>query len=257
MDRRHFLAGAGATATAFAAEPMWAKGLARNADRALLTLLDAIFQDGITHSPEFATSLGLDKGRLAPLRGLLSPPTAAERHRDLARARRWQARLGAIRPALLSATGQRYQARVKYMLEQRTLAAGKYDIDAVQTPYRLYQQGGAYFNIPDFLNSAHPINTAADAEAYLARLSAFAVVLDQDTAGQRAEAARGLLAPGWSIDLTLGQMHKLRDVAAADNTMVRSIATRTKVRRLPETGQPAPPGLSSWRCTPRLTGRSR
>ena len=232
MDRRHFLAGAGATATAFAAEPMWAKGLARNADRALLTLLDAIFQDGITHSPEFATSLGLDKGRLAPLRGLLSPPTAAERHRDLARARRWQARLGAIRPALLSATGQRYQARVKYMLEQRTLAAGKYDIDAVQTPYRLYQQGGAYFNIPDFLNSAHPINTAADAEAYLARLSAFAVVLDQDTAGQRAEAARGLLAPGWSIDLTLGQMHKLRDVAAADNTMVRSIATRTKAKEI-------------------------
>ncbi len=228
MDRRHFLAGAGATAAAFAAEPIWAKGLARNADKALLALLDAMFQDGIVHSPESATSLGLDKGRLAPLRGLLTPPTAAERHRDLVRARRWQARIGAIRPALLSATGQRYQARVKYMLEQRTLAPGKYDIDGVQTPYRLYQQGGAYFNIPDFLNSAHPINTAADAEAYLARLSGFAAVLDQDTAGQRAEAARGLLAPGWSIDLTLGQMHKLRDVAAADNTMVQSLATRAK-----------------------------
>ena len=230
MDRRHFLAGAGATAAAFAAEPIWAKGLARNADQALLALLDAMFQDGIAHSPESATSLGLDKGRLAPLRGLLTPPTAAERHRDLVRARRWQARIGAIRPALLSATGQRYQARVKYMLEQRTLAPGKYDIDGVQTPYRLYQQGGAYFNIPDFLNSAHPINTAADAEAYLARLSGFAAVLDQDTAGQRAEAARGLLAPGWSIDLTLGQMHKLRDVAAADNTMVQSLATRAKAK---------------------------
>ncbi len=230
MDRRHFLAGAGATAAAFAAEPIWAKGLARNADQALLALLDAMFQDGIAHSPESATSLGLDKGRLAPLRGLLTPPTATERHRDLVRARRWQARIGAIRPALLSATGQRYQARVKYMLEQRTLAPGKYDIDGVQTPYRLYQQGGAYFNIPDFLNSAHPINTAADAEAYLARLSGFAAVLDQDTAGQRAEAARGLLAPGWSIDLTLGQMHKLRDVAAADNTMVQSLATRAKAK---------------------------
>ena len=142
MDRRQFIAAAGATATAFAADPVWAKGLALNADKALLALLDAMFNDAIAHSPEYATSLGLDKGRLAPLRGMLSPATTAERHADLARARHWQSRLGAIKPALLSPTGQRYQARVKYMLEQRTLAPGKYDIDGVQTPYRLYQQGG-------------------------------------------------------------------------------------------------------------------
>ncbi len=230
MDRRQFIAAAGAAATAFAADPVWAKRLALNADKTLLALLDAMFNDGIAHSPEFATSLGLDKGKLAPLRAMLSAPTAAERHADLARARNWQARLKTIRPALLSATGQRYQARVQYMLEQRTLAASKYDIGKVQTPYRLYQQGGAYFELPDFLNSAHPMNSASDAEAYLARLAGFARVLDQDTAGQRAEAARGLLAPGWSIDLTLGQMHKLRDVAAADNTLVQSIALRTKAK---------------------------
>ena len=230
MDRRQFIAAAGATATAFAADPVWAKGLALNADKALLALLDAMFNDQILHAPEFATSLGLDKGSLAPLRAQLSPPTAAERHSDLARARQWQARLNAIKPALLSETGQRYRARVQYMLEQRTLASGKYDIDSVQTPYRLYQQGGAYFSIPDFLNSEHPINTAHDAEAYLARLATFARVLDQDTEGQRAEAARGLLAPGWSIDLTLGQLHKLRDGAATNNTLVQSIATRTKAK---------------------------
>ena len=230
MDRRQFIAAAGATATAFAADPVWAKGLAVNADKALLALLDAIFNDQILHSPEFATSLGLDKGKLAPLRAQLSPPTAAERHSDLARARQWQARLNAIKPALLSETGQRYRARVQYMLDQRTLASGKYDIDSVQTPYRLYQQGGAYFSIPDFLNSEHPINSARDAEAYLARLASFARVLDQDTEGQRAEAARGLLAPGWSIDLTLGQLHKLRDGAAVNNTLVQSIATRTKAK---------------------------
>ena len=230
MDRRHFLAGSGAVAAAFAAEPLWAKGLALNADKALLALLDAMFQDGIAHSPEFATSLGLDKGRLAPLRSMLSPATAAERHSDLARSRRWQARLKVIKPALLSETGRRYQARVQYMLDQRTLAAGKYDIDGVQTPYRLYQQGGAYFGIPDFLNTAHPINTASDAEAYLARLAGFARVLDEDTAGQRIEAARGLVAPGWSLDLTLGQMRKLREVAAAENTLVQSIATRTRTK---------------------------
>ena len=77
MDRRQFIAAAGATATAFAADPVWAKGLALNADKALLALLDAMFNDAIAHSPEYATSLGLDKGRLAPLRGMLSPSRSA------------------------------------------------------------------------------------------------------------------------------------------------------------------------------------
>ena len=230
MDRRNFIAGAGAAAAAFAAEPVWAKGFALNGDKALLALLDAMFNDSITHSPEFATSLGLDKGKLAPLRAQLSNYSPAQRRIDLARGQRWQARLNAIKPALLSETGQRYHARVSYMLGENTLAARKYDMDSVQTPYRLYQQGGAYFGVPDFLNSAHPIATAADCEAYLARLSAFARVLDQDTQGQRAEAARGLLAPGWSIDLTLGQMRQLRGLPAADNTMVRSIADRAKAK---------------------------
>ncbi|MBC7491859.1 MAG: DUF885 domain-containing protein, partial [Novosphingobium sp.] len=37
---------------------------------------------------------------------------------------------------------------------------------------------------------------------------------------------RGLLAPGWSLDLTLGQMAKLRGVPAGDSTMVRSLVER-------------------------------
>jgi uncharacterized protein (DUF885 family) len=53
-------------------------------------------------------------------------------------------------------------------------------------------------------------------------------VLDNDTEEQRAEAARGFLAPTWSIDLTLGQMRKLRDVAPEKSTMVQSIVERTK-----------------------------
>ena len=232
MDRRNFLASSGAAAMAFAAEPVWAKGrsAALGGDKALLGLLDAIFNDGVARSPEFATSLGLDKGRLAPLRSQLSHPTAAERRADLARAQAWQAKLRAIPKRSLSETGARYQARAAYMLDERTLAARQFDIDGVQTPYRIYQQGGAYFNTPDFLNSAHPIETAGDAEAYLARLSAFARELDEDTAGQRSEAARGLIAPGWSIDLTLGQMHKLRDVAAASNSLVSSVADRAKAK---------------------------
>ena len=232
MDRRNFLASSGAAAMAFAAEPVWAKarGRAMGGDKALLSMLEAMFQDAIAHSPEFATSLGLDKGKYAPLRSQLSHPTAAERRADLNRSLAWQAKLNALPARSLSETGARYQARAKYMLDQRTLAARKFNIDGVQTPYRIYQQGGAYFDTPDFLNSAHPIETASDAEAYLSRLSAFARELDEDTAGQRIEAARGLVAPGWSIDLAVGQMRKMRDVAAASSTLVSSVADRTKAK---------------------------
>ena len=50
----------------------------------------------------------------------------------------------------------------------------KFGIDSVQRPYPIFQQGGSYFSTPDFLNSAHTIDTAADAEAYLSRLAQFA-----------------------------------------------------------------------------------
>ncbi len=53
-------------------------------------------------------------------------------------------------------------------------------------------------------------------------------MLDNDTAEQRAQAARGFLAPAWSIDLALGQMRKLRDVPAEQNTMVKSIVRRAR-----------------------------
>ena len=52
-------------------------------------------------------------------------------------------------------------------------------------------------------------------------------MLDNDSLGQRQQAARGFLAPAWSIDLTLGQMRKLRGVPAAENTLVESIVRRT------------------------------
>ncbi|WP_374531164.1 DUF885 family protein [Novosphingobium sp.] len=230
MDRRQFLASGSAAALAFAVEPALAKGRALKGDAALNATLDAIFEDGIAHSPEYATALGLDKGKLAPLRGQLSPGTAAERHADLARNQRWLKKLNAIPAASLSGTGKRNQALAAYMLENRTISAARYDIDSVQRPYRLTQQGGAYFDLPDFLNSQHPVNNATDAEAYLSRLAAFGTALDEDTAEQKAQSARGFTAPGWSLDLVLGQMAKLRSPAAAETGMVTSVASRAAAK---------------------------
>lgn len=232
MDRRQFLASSGMAALAFAAEPVFAAGKASVGDTRLHGLLDAVFQDGIARSPEFATSLGVDKGKLAHLRGELSPATAAERHADLARNQNWLGKIKAVSDSSLSEAGKRHRALAIYQLEQRTIAVERFDIDSVQRPYPIFQQGGAYFAVPDFLTSQHPVESAADGEAYLSRLNAFARVLDEDTAEQRAQAARGFVAPDWSLDLTLGQIAKLRSPAAAESTMARYLGDKAKAKGL-------------------------
>ncbi len=114
MDRRQFLASSGMAALAFAAEPVFAAGKASAGDTRLHGLLDAVFQDGIARSPEFATSLGVDKGKLAHLRSELSPATAAERHADLARNQNWLGKIKAVSDRGLSEAGKRHRALAIY-----------------------------------------------------------------------------------------------------------------------------------------------
>src|SRR3954449_12457868 len=230
MDRRSFLAtGATVALLPLTEAPAFAVTKAGSNDARLNQLFEDIFQERVRTSPELASSLGLDKGPNAALKSKLDTRTApAARAQDLARDRRAIARLKAISPATLSDPARLNREVVLYSLETATAAPSRWGIDSAQRPYPITQQGGAYFSAPDFLNTAHTINNAADAEAYLSRLNQFAAVLDNDTAEQRAQAGRGFLAPAWSIDLTLGQMRKLRGAAPETNTMVNSIVRRTK-----------------------------
>jgi uncharacterized protein (DUF885 family) len=233
MDRRSFLAtGATVALIPFVDTPVIAAAIG-SGDAKLNALFEDIFQQRVRSNPGLASSLGLDKGPNAALKSKLDTRTAAAaRSENLARDRRAIAQLNAISASTLSEPARLNREVVLYSLETQTNAPARWNIDSAQRPYPITQQGGAYFSVPDFLNTAHTINNAADAEAYLSRLGQFATVLDNDSSEQRAEAARGFLAPAWSIDLTVGQMRKLRGVAAADNTMVNSIARRTKDKNI-------------------------
>lgn len=234
MDRRSFLsASATAALLPLAEAPAIAAVAAKpgSPDARLNALFEEIFQERIRNSPELTSSLGLDKGPNADLKSKLeTDPAPVQRHKDLARNRRAIARLNAISPATLSDAAKLNREVVLYSLQTSTVAPSRWDIDSAQRPYPITQQGGAYFDTPDFLNTSHTIENASDAEAYLARLNQFATVLDNDTAEQRGQAARGFLAPAWSIDLALGQMQKLRSAAPADSSMVESIAKRTAAK---------------------------
>lgn len=239
MDRRQFLATTGLAASAALAPavPAFARGkpaaAATPGDARLNALLEKIFMDRVKRSPSFATALGLDKGSLAALKSQFDVrPAALARREDLALSKRELALVRAVNPATLSTSGKLNREVIIYQGETGLIAREKFGIDSVQRPYPIFQQGGVYFSTPDFLNSSHTIETAADAEAYLARLALVDTLLDNDSADQKAQAARGFLAPAWSIDLTLGQMKKLRGVAAADSGMVQSIAKRAVAKKI-------------------------
>src|SRR6476469_4109756 len=230
MDRRSFLATSATVALLPLTEaPAFAVVTkAGSGDARLNRIFDDIFQERVRSSPTLASSLGLDKGPNAALKSKLDTrPAEVARKEDLARNRRAIAQVNAIPASSLSEPAKLNREVVLYSLDTATVAVARWDIDSAQRPYPITQQGGAYFSVPDFLNTSHTIDNAADAEAYLSRLAQFPTQLDNDTAEQRAQAARGFLAPVWSIDLTLGQMRKLRDVAPDKSTMVESIVKRT------------------------------
>src|SRR3954454_17037484 len=234
MDRRSFLAtGATVALLPLAEAPAISAdtGKAGSGDARINALFEEIFQDRVRNSPELASSLGLDKGPNAALKSKFdTDPTSVSRAKNLARNRRGIARLKAVSPATLSEAAKLNREVVIYSLETATMGAARWNIGSPQSPYTITQQDGAYFDVPDFLNATHTIENAADADAYLSRLQQFATVLDNDTAEQRAQAARSFVAPAWSIDLALGQMRKLRDVPAEQSTMVDSIVKRTAAK---------------------------
>lgn len=231
MERREFLGGAAASAAAWGLT--WPTGaLAEgSADAAFASLVDRLFYDNLVLNPGNATSLGLDTGVRASLRTKLADNSPAGHSAEIAFNRRALAQVHRFNPARLSAAGQRNRGVIAYMFEQR-LAGARFGIDSVQQPYLISQQQGKYFEIPDFLDSQHPVETAGDAEAYISRLRAFARVLDEETAEQRRRAARGLVAPGWSLDLALGQIAKMRSAAPEASSLVRSLVRRAAAKKI-------------------------
>ncbi|MET0376625.1 MAG: DUF885 family protein [Rhizorhabdus sp.] len=232
MDRRTFIASAGTAAliAGLCSAPGTAQPVAPGSadDAALDILFDRIFADTLDNSPQFCTQLGYDKGDRAAVKSKLDGRGLSETARDLARNKAWLTQLEAFPAGKLSAPAALNREIVLYSLRNQTVAAEKFDIDSVIRPYRIFQQGGSYFSIPDFLNDAHVIATRDDCDAYLARLDAFAIQLDQDSEVQRARSSRGFTAPDFSIDLTIGQLEKLRNAPAGNNGLVASLVRRAR-----------------------------
>lgn len=239
LRRRSFVQSIGAAALA-ASVPAAARAAggatAGAGDVALRTLLDRIFNDRLTESPEGATSLGLDTGKNAALKSQLSGRSAADEARDLVRAKRELAAIREIDPATLGENARLDYDIVTYQFERSIAGRERFTYGSAggrYAPYRLSQLSGAYRDVPDFLDNQHRVRDAVDADAYLARLEAFATVLDQESERQRDDAARGVFAPDYVLDTTLKQFASLRDKAPGEFGLVTGFKAKLEAAKLP------------------------
>ena len=220
IDRRSVMASLGAVA-AFRPDRV-AAGTAPS-DATNSPALDAVADEMLRRSPQLATALGLDRGELGYLSSQLDDRSRSGQAAD---AGAWAAQLARL-PAAASLVGHEAidMAAVRYALE---LAAdgsrftfGDSSLRAAMseaaTPYTISQLTGDWQAVPDFLDTQHRVETAADAGAYLARLHAFAAALDQETQSVRDDAARGVVLPRFAMEITLAQLRALR-AAPAEST---------------------------------------
>jgi uncharacterized protein (DUF885 family) len=232
LDRRTFLA-TGTAAGALSVLPASALMAQQTGDTNLTKAFDQVFAELLRNSPEGATSLGFDKGANADLRHKLDDNRYAAIAEDRARYKKSRAAITAIDPATLSPQGKIDREVVLYDIESDLGSLDRFGLYSPQQPYKITQQDGVYFDLPDFLDSRHPVKTADDAEAYLDRLALMPAKLDNESDVQKREAAKGRVAPDFSVALALGQMAKLRSPAAGENQLVQSLVRRAKEANLP------------------------
>ncbi|HTI87278.1 MAG TPA: DUF885 domain-containing protein, partial [Alphaproteobacteria bacterium] len=206
---------------------------AQPGDAPALALLDQIAEDLLRVFPETATSLGIDTGTRGALRSQLGDRSAEGCRRVAQLLRSSLERLNTLPTEQLSHPVRTSVAVVRSAyttaLEGFALPYGDIAVGGWRnTPYVVIQNVGAYLDVPRFLDADHPIENAADAEAYLARLESYAVQLDGELGRLVAARGMGLVPPAFLLDKALAQITLSAQNARAGGSLVESIGRRTK-----------------------------
>lgn len=235
LDRRAFLASTGSlallAASGCATRP---RESAQGRDQALDRLLQAWFDEDIRDNPGGATGLGLDTGELAYLRGKLGDSSRAKLAEERAQALARHRQLSQFGRNGLSPAGElNYDiAMFRQSLLQEGTRFHYGSFGGRPAPYTVSQLGGAYYGVPDFLDSQHPVRTREDADAYLSRLQDFARNIDQETERVTHDASVGVVPPSFILDKTIANVERLRGMPAGQTTLVRSLTRRAAAANL-------------------------
>jgi uncharacterized protein (DUF885 family) len=198
-------------------------------------LLDSVGANLLSLVPETGTTLGLDKGAHAELRAQLADRSPSGQRRLAEQLRTDLERVKAIEVGgLTHATRTSVEVvRSAYAtaLEGLALRYGDVAVGSWRnTPYVVIQNVGAYLDVPRFLDAEHPIETAADADAYLARLESYPKQLEGELARMQAARDNGLVPPAFLLDKALKQIQLSAENARKGGSLVESIERRTKAK---------------------------
>ena len=196
-------------------------------------LLDAMAWRLLELGPEGVTGLGLDVGERAGFRARWGDSSAKGHAARASLLRSELGRIAALDMSGLDAVTRTHFAVVKsaystaldgFAQPYGDVAIGSYR----NAPYVVCQNVGTYIDVPQFLDSSHPVHNASDAEAYLARLGGFAEQLDGELGRLKAAHAMGVVAPDFVLDKTIVQLGRTLAGAQQGGSLVTSLTRRTK-----------------------------
>ncbi|MBB5686870.1 DUF885 domain-containing protein [Sphingobium boeckii] len=228
IHRRSFI-GATAAGALAATMPGFAFATSGAGDVALEALLQRHAQAYFKRSPEEATSNDFDTGANAALRGMLDDRSMAARARDAVAIKQALNDLATIDRAALSPRAALDYDVAHFVYDTLDDLLGRYgyvDGNLRPSPYVVSQMNGAYYWLPDFIGTRHPIQSKADAEAWLSRLAALSVALDQETDRIRHDAGIGVIPPAFVIEKTIAQIKGLRDGPPLQSALIAPALVR-------------------------------
>ena len=201
----------------------------------LTELLDQLMQEALTNSPQLMTFTGMDTGANAGAKRRLDDRSAAGLALTRELFEKMKRHLAEFEPDKLRGMDLVNHRSAEY-LTQTTLQSftfGYGDPGAGgAVPYIVSQLSGNYRNIPSFLGSQHSVGNTADAEAYLERLAAFGVTLDQETVRLKEDFGRGVVPPDFILRSTLTQLDGMYVPAPSRSELVANLLTRTASKHI-------------------------
>jgi uncharacterized protein (DUF885 family) len=193
----------------------------------------------LINSPEEATSFDFDVGANAGLRAQLDDRSAVAMDSERLRALDVLRALASIDRGGLSAQGARDLDVATFVYATFADLLGRYgyiDLNLRPSPYVVSQMNGAYYWLPDFIGSRHPLETAADVEAWYARLNGLGRALDQETYRISRDASIGVAPPGFVIDRAIAQIASLRDAPPSTSALLAPAVARAAKAGLGDIG---------------------
>lgn len=193
-------------------------------------MLDAIAGTILENEPERATSLGVDVGQYAYLRGKMEDQSGGG---QMAYAASLRKRLEEAReyPREFLTPEQRTSFEVVesafataidgFALPYGDVAVGSWR----NSPYVVIQNVGSYIDLPRFFDSTQPLNDQSDTEAYIARLTAVPGVLNGELERMQAATDMGVVPPDFLLAKAVTQMKATLQDAMQGGSLVAPLST--------------------------------